>query len=144
VLLSDDDWLKSIGVSEANRSLIHSVVPHTERVTISNVESIRERRKQLFFKPATGFGSKATYRGQNVTTRVFGEIIAAGNYIAQTLVPPQTRAVMVDGLATELKFDLRCYAYRGTVLLTAARLWQGQTTNFRTKGGGFTPVVEVA
>jgi hypothetical protein len=28
----------------------------------------------------------------------------------------------------------------GTVLLAAARLYQGQTTNFRTPGGGFAPV----
>jgi hypothetical protein len=29
------------------------------------------------------------------------------------------------------------------VLLLAARLYQGQTTNFRTPGGGFAPVVVV-
>jgi hypothetical protein len=27
--------------------------------------------------------------------------------------------------------------------LIAARLWQGQTTNFRTPGGGFAPVLTV-
>jgi hypothetical protein len=48
----------------------------------------------------------------------------------------------VDGALTELKADLRCYAYRGEVQFTAARLWQGQTTNFRTAGGGFAEVVE--
>ena len=143
-LLSDEDWLASIGVGDAERALIRGIVPRTERVTAANADAIHAQRKQLFFKPATGYGSKATYRGQSMTTRVFGEIIAAGNYVAQALVPPPTRMVMVDGIATELKFDLRCYAYRGEVLLTAARLWQGQTTNFRTTGGGFTPVVEVS
>jgi hypothetical protein len=39
-----------------------------------------------------------------------------------------------------LKFDLRNYAYDGAVLGVAARLYQGQTTNFRTPGGGFAPV----
>jgi hypothetical protein len=29
------------------------------------------------------------------------------------------------------------------VQLIAARLWQGQTTNFRTPGGGFAPVLTV-
>lgn len=142
-LLCDDLWLASIGVSEPVRALVRAVVPRTERVSSANAEDIHARRKQLFFKPATGFGSKATYRGQNVTTRVFGEIVADGNYVAQALVPPAMRMVEVNGVAAELKFDLRCYAYRGEVLLTAARLWQGQTTNFRTRGGGFTPVVEV-
>ncbi len=142
-LLGDDAWLASIGVCEGERALVADIVPRTERVSAANAEDIHARRKQLFFKPATGFGSKATYRGRNVTTRVFGEIIA-GDYVAQTLVPPPTRMVMVKGAITELKFDLRCYAYRGEVLLTAARLWQGQTTNFRTPGGGFAPVVTVS
>jgi hypothetical protein len=32
------------------------------------------------------------------------------------------------------------YVYDGTVQPTAARLYQGQTTTFRTAGGGFAPV----
>lgn len=143
-LLSDDAWLAAIGVDAATRSLTRAVVPHTEPVGAANADAIHARRKQLFFKPATGYGSKATYRGQSMTTRVFGEIVAAGNYVAQSLVPPATRTVMVNGVAAELKFDLRCFAYRGAVLFTTARLWQGQTTNFRTPGGGFTPVVTVS
>jgi hypothetical protein len=39
-----------------------------------------------------------------------------------------------------MKFDLRAYAYDGQVQWVAARLYQGQTTNFRTPGGGFAPV----
>ena len=42
--------------------------------------------------------------------------------------------------ATPLKADVRNYAYAGEVRLVAARLYQGQTTNFRTPGGGFAPV----
>jgi hypothetical protein len=42
-----------------------------------------------------------------------------------------------------LKFDLRDYAYDGAVQWVAARLYQGQTTNFRTPGGGFAPVYPV-
>jgi hypothetical protein len=41
-----------------------------------------------------------------------------------------------------LKFDVRDYAYDGAVQWVAARLYQGQTTNFRTPGGGFAPVYE--
>ena len=32
------------------------------------------------------------------------------------------------------------YTYDGKILLRAARLYQGQTTNFRSQGGGFAPV----
>ena len=39
-----------------------------------------------------------------------------------------------------LKFDIRSYAYDGAVQWTAARVYQGQTTNFRTPGGGFAMV----
>jgi hypothetical protein len=39
------------------------------------------------------------------------------------------------------KFDIRAYTYRGKVLLLAARMYQGQTTNFRTVGGGFAPIL---
>jgi len=44
------------------------------------------------------------------------------------------------GEATPLKSDVRCYVYDGKIQLVAARLYQGQTTNFRTPGGGFAPV----
>ena len=49
--------------------------------------------------------------------------------------------VMVDGQPTRLKLDLRAYTYGGHIQLLAARTWAGQTTNFRTEGGGFSPVV---
>ena len=48
----------------------------------------------------------------------------------------------VNGELTELKADIRNYVYRGEVQLVAARLYQGQTTNFRTPGGGFSNVIE--
>jgi hypothetical protein len=40
-----------------------------------------------------------------------------------------------------LKFDIRAYSYAGHVQVLAARLYSGQTTNFRTEGGGFASVV---
>jgi len=43
----------------------------------------------------------------------------------------------------DLKMDLRNYVYRGDVQLVTARLYRGQTTNFRTPGGGFAPVLAV-
>ncbi|WP_348946340.1 hypothetical protein ABHF33_07330 [Chitinibacter sp. FCG-7] len=98
------------------------------------------QRRQLFFKPANGYGSKATYRGDKLTKRVWDDILNA-DYVAQTLAPPSERVVAVDGIQTcDLKLDVRAYVYRGEVQLFAARLYQGQTTNFRTQGGGFAPV----
>lgn len=53
---------------------------------------------------------------------------------------------MIAGIeaAPVLKFDLRNYIYNGAVQWVGARLYQGQTTNFRTPGGGFAPVYEDA
>ena len=61
--------------------------------------------------------------------------------MAQDLVPPSGRTVIVDGRREVMKLDIRNYTYDGKVQLVAARLYQGQTTNFRTVGGGFAPVV---
>ncbi len=142
VLLCDAVALERIGIAASDRAAIRAVLPETEIVGRAQGETLWARRRSLFFKPASGYGSKAVYRGQNVTRGVF-ESILAGNYVAQTLVPPDTRLVRVDGGDVELKYDLRCYAYEGCVQLVAARLWQGQTTNFRTPGGGFAPVVAI-
>ena len=53
---------------------------------------------------------------------------------------PDHRHVAQLPAPTALKADIRNYAYGGVVKLVAARLYQGQTTNFRTPGGGFAPV----
>src|SRR3989338_11218058 len=97
-------------------------------------------RKQWFFKPNSGYGSKGAYRGEKLTRRVFAEILQSG-YVAQHMAAPGERSVCVnDGESVPLKYDMRCYVYDGQVQLVAARLYQGQTTNFRTPGGGFAPV----
>jgi hypothetical protein len=51
--------------------------------------------------------------------------------------------IKLDGRPERRKTDVWLYTYGGRVLLTAARLYQGQTTNFRTPGGGFAPVVAI-
>lgn len=140
VTLSDDALLASWGVDEATRRVLAEAVPRTELVDASKADDLWARRKGLFFKPVSGYGSKAAYRGDKLTKRVFEEIIAGDN-IAQALVPPSVVTTEVEGATAELKADIRCYAYRGEVQFTVARLWQGQTTNFRTPGGGFAEVV---
>jgi hypothetical protein len=68
---------------------------------------------------------------------VFGEIVQ-GDYVAQKLAPPGERAVCLAGAEpVSLKYDVRCYVYAGKIQLVVARLYQGQTTNLRTLGGGF-------
>ncbi len=141
-LLTDDALLASWGVDKPTRNLLLSVIPRTELVLPELADDYWARRRQLFFKPAAGFGSRAAYRGDKLTRRVFEEILAGG-YVAQALVPPSVRRLDLAEGETELKVDLRNYVYRGAVQLVAARLYQGQTTNFRTPGGGFASVLSV-
>jgi len=145
-LLCDDERLAACGVDPETRGVLVRGIPHTERVAPSRAEEYWARRRQLFFKPAAGYGSRAAYRGDKLTRRVFDEILSGANaheYVAQALVPPSARRLDVGGQTVSLKLDLRNYVYAGRVQLIAARLYQGQTTNFRTPGGGFAPVLAV-
>lgn len=141
-LLSDPQALQRLGVGSAQMQALLSGVPPTTIVTPDNAGELWTRRKGLFFKPAGGHGSKAAYRGDKLTKSVWAQI-TAGNYVAQSFAAPGERAVIVDGSPESLKVDVRLYTYAGDVLLAAARLYQGQTTNLRTPGGGFSPLFQV-
>ena len=142
VTLSDDALLAEWSVPPEDRALLSRIVPRTLLVTGDNADALWNNRRSLFFKPASGYGAKAAYRGDKLTRRVWGQIQQAA-YVAQKIVPPSERVVAVDGLPTDLKFDIRAYTYCGDVQLLAARIYAGQTTNFRTPGGGFAPVIVV-
>ena len=138
-LFSDAAELSALGVSDAVQQLLLAHVPRTEVVDPSDAQRLWAARRGLFFKPASGFGSRAAYRGDKLTRRVWQEILA-GDYVAQAIVAPGERKVQDGADGQALKFDLRAYTYASDVMWMAARLYQGQTTNFRTPGGGFAPV----
>lgn len=140
VHLADPAWLERMGVPAPDRALLASVVPATQAVTEAQAEALWAARKQLFFKPSRGYGSKAAYRGDKLTRGTWADIVASGDYVAQAYAPPGSRRVAVEGEMKDMKFDVRAYAYAGEVLLLAARVYQGQATNMRTPGGGFAPV----
>lgn len=142
VALSNEAALVGMGVPEADRAVLRRGVPSTVAVTPAAADDLWARRRQLFFKPSRGYGSKATYRGDKLTRRVWNEILA-GDYVAQLIAPAGERVVRIDDARTELKMDVRAYVYAGSIQLLAARLYAGQTTNFRTVGGGFAPVFVV-
>jgi hypothetical protein len=139
VVLSDADSLADLAVPHHVAEILLANIPRTELVCAANAERLWSERRQLFFKPAAGYGSRAAYRGDKLTKRVWEEILA-GDYIAQRIVAPGERAAGTRAEPQKLKFDLRSYVYDGQVQWTAARVYQGQTTNFRTPGGGFAPV----
>lgn len=136
-LLTDADLLRAWGVPQRTRETLLRGIPRTELVTPAAAERLWAERRRIFFKPAAGHGSRAAYRGDKITRRVWDEVVA-GRYVAQALVPPSERRIAPD---TVLKVDVRNYVYDGSVQMLAARLYQGQTTNMRTAGGGFAPVL---
>ncbi|AQT61124.1 hypothetical protein [Cellvibrio sp. PSBB023] len=138
-LLSDETKLNELGVSNEDIKTLLVGIPRTQLISADNAELLWQERKQLFFKPAAGYGSKATYRGDKITKRVWDEILQ-GDYVAQRQIPPSERGILVDEQEVALKMDVRAYVYNSEIQLLAARLYQGQTTNFRTQGGGFAPV----
>ncbi|MEC5325832.1 hypothetical protein [Aurantimonas sp. A3-2-R12] len=137
-ILSDPVMLAGWGLEPARLAQLKSV-PRTVLVTPETADELWKSRKGLFFKPTGGHGGKAVYRGDKVTKGVWAEI-ERGGYVAQTLVRPSERMIKIDDALQARKMDVRLYTYDSHVLLVAARLYQGQTTNFRTPGGGFAPV----
>ncbi|MCH9683194.1 MAG: hypothetical protein K0V04_17295 [Deltaproteobacteria bacterium] len=133
--------LSRLGAHPAAPAALQRVLLPSRRVTEASAEQLWADRKRYYFKPAGGHGSRGVYRGAKLTRRVWAAIIADGNYLAQREVPPSRRVVVVDGDSHALKFDVRAYAYAGQVQQLSARVYRGQTTNLRTKGGGFAQVI---
>ncbi len=139
VLLSDRAQLATWGLEKKHVDALDDSLK-TIAVTAEMADSLWTQRKQFFFKPAAGFGSRAVYRGSKLTRRVWAEIVA-GDYVAQAYTAPTQRALSLASGPAAHKFDVRVYTYAGQMLLMAARIYQGQTTNFRTRGGGFAPII---
>jgi hypothetical protein len=136
VTLSDPDSLRVMGAAAADVEVLLESIPATRRV-MSGGSQWWDERKQWFFKPASGFGGRGTYRGDKITRRAFDDVLR-GDYIAQRIAPPSER--LCSSTRENFKLDVRSYVYDGDIQLLAARLYQGQTTNFRSAGGGFASV----
>jgi len=136
-LLGDRERMLELGLSNDEAELLATVIPRVTPVTPRNADKLWVLRRKLYFKPVNGFGSRGVYNGAKLTRKVWGEIVKGG-YVAQETIPPSLCEV---GENAPLKLDLRAYAYQGQIQHYAARLFRGQTLNFKTPGGGFAPVV---
>lgn len=136
VRLTDADWLRAAGIAADTINTLQRGIPHTRLVAREASEALWSARKRLFFKPVRGYGSKAVYRGDKLTRRVWEEILDS-DYVAQDLAPP---GECLAGGDEPFKFDVRNFVYESCIQMSCARLYRGQTTNFRTPGGGFAPL----
>ena len=123
-------------------NLFNEVLLELIDVTSEHKDQIWSQRKKYFFKPKNSFGGKGVYKGESITHKVFDQIIQAGNYVAQEFAPPPTIPIpdQVNHMIPA-KYDLRFYVYDGEIQFATARAYVGQTTNFRTLGGGFAAVL---
>lgn len=121
--------LYGIPTSEANE--IRHALLRTREVTPENAEQLWKERKKLMFKPRTAYGGKGVYRGSSISRGAFDGVVQSGA-LAQEFVPAPTLKIGDN----EFKYDLRFFAYQDQIRLACARLYQGQTTNATTPGGG--------
>jgi hypothetical protein len=138
ISLADEVLLTSWGLPAEHIAALRGVPPCVP-VTAASADALWAERKRYYFKPADGHAGKAVYRGEKLTRGVWEEVLKR-DYIAQEVAIPSERIIEVDGARVARKVDVRLYTYDGALILAAARLYQGQTTNFRTPGGGFAPV----
>ena len=138
-LIGDSAFLSAAGLSvDAQQTLLHAV-PKTIVMSPENVPELWANRSDYYFKPLSGYGSRGVYAGAKLTRKTWDEIVQTGHYVAQAEVPPSRVEVPGQG---QMRCDVRNFAYHGRSFMRLARLYRGQTTNFRTPGGGFAPVVE--
>lgn len=138
-ILGHADQMQAWGVDEETSRAL-AIIPKTHTVNPKLGDKWWSKRKNYFFKPKDGFGGRAVYRGDKVTKKVWSHI-SNGGYLAQEFVPPSLRQNRIEDAEIALKYDIRVFAYAGEPLFTVARSYQGQTTNFRTPGSGFSEVI---
>ena len=142
-IFSSREVLLRFGVAEADAAFLAQVVPEARPLEALGLEEAWRTRRTWVFKPAAAFASKAVYRGDKISRRKLEEIFAAGGFVAQRFAPPGEIQVATGEGLRAMKFDVRAYAYRDEILLLGARAYEGQVTNLRTPGGGFTAICVV-
>lgn len=134
-------FLEKAGATLEEISALKSVlIPTFDKSDFASHDDIWTARKNLFFKPKRSHGGKSVYRGESVSRKVFERLMQEDVLIqhfqaAQKMPTDDPRSVL-----NNWKFDLRFFVYADQIQLTAARIYQGQVTNFASPLGGFTLV----
>ena len=125
---SNPEFLKPFSLSGDEKEALAICIPSALLIQNEDKDELWAKRKKLFFKPARSFGSKACYKGESMSKKVFEHVIHS-DYIAQ----PYFEAPLHEGF----KYDIRTYVYKDAVQQYGSRLFKGQVMNFQTEGGGF-------
>ncbi len=134
------DWasgfLETLPNFEQQALIIRKHLLQSQPITAENKDSIWAARKKWFFKPSQDHGSRGSFKGGSISRKTFEDLILKRTIAQEYVVAPELTKTMPEG-PQKFKYDLRFYAYQGELQLVLARLYQGQTTNLRTVGGGF-------
>lgn len=123
---------------EAARGRLDAVLPAVE-VCADNAAALWQTRRNWYFKPLQGFGSRGVLRGDGISRGRF-EALAAGGYLAQAAAPPTTRSIAGPDGSVRFKVDVRVWTHGARPLFAAARLFRGQVTGMSQPGEGFAPI----
>jgi len=133
------DWwregvLESI-VDASSLVCIRNVVPETHLLAECESDLAWETRKSWVFKPAAKHGGKGVLLGKGMSRKRF-EQFDKHTTVMQKLVPP-SQITINDA---SFKFDVRLYMHGSSLIAMAGRAWNGQITNFREEGSGWTAI----
>jgi hypothetical protein len=138
---STPGFLQSAGASAEEIAALQKVlIPSFEMKSFPSQDEIWSERKNLFFKPKRSHGGKSVYRGESVSRKVFERLLQEDVMIQQFKPAQKVPTDDPRSVLENWKFDLRFFVYRDEIQLVAARIYQGQVTNFASPLGGFTRV----
>jgi hypothetical protein len=141
VQFTQKGFLESVGASEEQKHAIDKVlIPSYDLKNFASPEEIWAERKTLFFKPKRSYGGKSVYRGESVSRKVFERLMHEDTLIQKYQPPQKMPTEDPRSVLNNWKFDVRFFVYGDQIQLVAARIYQGQVTNFSSPMGGFTLV----
>jgi len=128
------DLLESL-VDTQTLKLIRNVVPETHVLSEYDNDEAWASRKSWVFKPAARHGGKGVLLGKSISRKRFDEL-EVDSTVMQKLVPPS----QIEINDVSFKFDIRLYMHGNNLIAMAGRAWNGQITNFREEGSGWTAI----
>ncbi|MFQ5666906.1 MAG: hypothetical protein ACE5I7_10805 [Candidatus Binatia bacterium] len=139
-IFSSAETLEGLGLAPEDAAFLAEIVPETRPLHAMSFDEAWRTRRDWVFKPAAAFGSKAVYRGDKISRRRLDQLYGERHFLAQRRVAPGMTQVDTPQGSKPMKFDIRAYAYRDEIFLLGARVYEGQVTNFRSPGGGFSAI----
>ena len=133
--------LRALGVAADDARLLATVIPETRGLAELGARGCLAQPGRVGLQ-AGGVLRKpgGLSRRQDLAQKIRRPSLHEASYVAQRRVEPGLVTVETSDGPRAMKFDVRAYAYRERVLLLGARVYEGQVTNLRSPGGGFSAI----